>query len=533
MRAFETEKTEVAEIDRSVYDIKDKVNAAFEVNSGLTAEIVEQISKEKHDPDWMREFRLKALDIYNKASIPNWGPSLEGLDMRNIVTYVRPNTEMRGKWSEVPDDIKNTFERLGIPQAERSSLAGVGAQYDSEVVYHNVKEEVAAQGVVYTDMESAMKGEYADMVRKSNYSDIFLVDLNGDVVYSVTKHANFATNLLSGPYQSSGLGNTFAKIKRRLDGGQKPQQIFEFTDFGRNELTGQVVAYLAAPVMQYDYVRGVVIFELLPDKLNQIMAEREGLGETGETILIGPDKRMRANAWLAPEFSVENSFSPNFRPLQTPLIIKALSGEQGVGPFLSYHDDEVLAAYTQVKVFDTEWAFIAEISTSEAYAPIRQLETLVILLGAGSLLLLILFSRWLSHSITAPLRSLTAAAEQVADGALDHPITIPRTDDDIDRLAQAFRHMQRSVKDKIELIERQTQELQQQVKLTHKQNLSLQQADKLKDELLANTSHELRTPIHGIKGMAESMLASQQDLTEGQQKQHQQGKEFSEHRFAF
>ena len=164
MRAFETEKTEVAEIDRSVYDIKDKVNAAFEVNSGLTAEIVEQISKEKHDPDWMREFRLKALDIYNKASIPNWGPSLEGLDMRNIVTYVRPNTEMRGKWSDVPDDIKNTFERLGIPQAERSSLAGVGAQYDSELVYHNVREEVAAQGVVYTDMESALTGEYADLV---------------------------------------------------------------------------------------------------------------------------------------------------------------------------------------------------------------------------------------------------------------------------------------------------------------------------------------------------------------------------------
>ena len=166
MRAFETEKTEVAEIDRSVYDIKDKVNAAFEVNSGLTAEIVEKISEEKHDPEWMREFRLKALENYNKMSIPNWGPSLEGLDMSNIVTYVRPNTEMRGKWSDVPEDIKNTFERLGIPQAERSSLAGVGAQYDSEVVYHNVKEEVAAQGVVYTDMESALTGPYADMVKE-------------------------------------------------------------------------------------------------------------------------------------------------------------------------------------------------------------------------------------------------------------------------------------------------------------------------------------------------------------------------------
>ncbi len=81
------------------------------------------------------------------------------------MTYVRPNTNMSAKWSDVPEDIKDTFERLGIPQAERKSLAGVGAQYDSELVYHNVKAEVAAQGVVYTDLESAMHGEYADMVR--------------------------------------------------------------------------------------------------------------------------------------------------------------------------------------------------------------------------------------------------------------------------------------------------------------------------------------------------------------------------------
>ena len=86
--------------------------------------------------------------------------------MDHIVTYVRPKTKMSAKWSEVPQDIKDTFERLGIPQAERKSLAGVGAQYDSELVYHNVKAEVAAQGVVYTDLESAMHGEYADMIQK-------------------------------------------------------------------------------------------------------------------------------------------------------------------------------------------------------------------------------------------------------------------------------------------------------------------------------------------------------------------------------
>ena len=165
MRAFETEKSDVAEVDRSIYDIKDKPNAAFEVHSGLTPEIVEKISEEKNDPEWMRIFRQKSLRIYNSMPVQNWGPSIEGLDMSNIVTYVRPKTEMRGKWSEVPDDIKNTFERLGIPKAERASLAGVGAQYDSEVVYHNVKAEVAAQGVVYTDIESALNGPYAEMVR--------------------------------------------------------------------------------------------------------------------------------------------------------------------------------------------------------------------------------------------------------------------------------------------------------------------------------------------------------------------------------
>ena len=103
----------------------------------------------------MEIFRLQSLQIYNRIKEPDWGPSLEGLDMEHIVTYVRPNTHMSGKWSDVPEEIKNTFELLGIPQAEQKSLAGVGAQYDSELVYHHVREEVAAQGVVYTDMESA------------------------------------------------------------------------------------------------------------------------------------------------------------------------------------------------------------------------------------------------------------------------------------------------------------------------------------------------------------------------------------------
>ena len=160
------EKTYVEDINRSMYDFRNEDKDNFKIAAGLTPELVSQISKEKNDPAWMQNFRLQALQIYNQMEVPPWGPSIEGLDIDNIVTYVRPNTNMKTKWSDVPEDIKDTFEKLGIPQAERKSLAGVGAQYDSELVYHNVRDEVSQMGVVYTDLESAMHGEYADMIQK-------------------------------------------------------------------------------------------------------------------------------------------------------------------------------------------------------------------------------------------------------------------------------------------------------------------------------------------------------------------------------
>ena len=160
------EKTYVSDIDRSIYDVIDEEKDAFRLESGLSEEVVKKISEEKNDPDWMRNFRLQSLKVYNEMPVPDWGPSIEGLNMDNIATYVRPNTKMANDWEHVPEDIKETFERLGIPQSERKSLAGVGAQYDSELVYHNVKDEVARQGVVYTDLESAMHGEYRQMIQE-------------------------------------------------------------------------------------------------------------------------------------------------------------------------------------------------------------------------------------------------------------------------------------------------------------------------------------------------------------------------------
>ena len=158
----------VEDIDRSLYDFRyeEKEGEFYKIKEGLTEDIVLEISEKKNDPKWMRDFRLKSLEIYHKSEMPNWGPDISGLNVDNIVTYVKPNTEMSQTWEEVPEDIKNTFEKLGIPEAERKSLAGVGAQYDSELVYHNLQEEVARQGVIYTDIESALHGPYGKMIEE-------------------------------------------------------------------------------------------------------------------------------------------------------------------------------------------------------------------------------------------------------------------------------------------------------------------------------------------------------------------------------
>ncbi len=114
-------RTEVADIDRSLYDFTFGEEGFERLDAGITPDIVREISAKKDEPQWMLDLRLKSLEIFNRFPDPTWGPSIEGLDMDNIVTYVKPNTDQKHDWESVPDDIKNTFERLGIPEAERST----------------------------------------------------------------------------------------------------------------------------------------------------------------------------------------------------------------------------------------------------------------------------------------------------------------------------------------------------------------------------------------------------------------------------
>ena len=147
------------------YGFHDEDVSIFRSERGLTENIVTEISKMKEEPQWMLDFRLKALKLFYKMPMPQWGGDLSELDFDDITYYVKPSEHTERSWDEVPEEIKRTFDKLGIPEAEQKYLAGVSAQYESEVVYHNMKEEFEKLGIIFTDTDSALK-EYPDLFKE-------------------------------------------------------------------------------------------------------------------------------------------------------------------------------------------------------------------------------------------------------------------------------------------------------------------------------------------------------------------------------
>ena len=148
------------------YGFHDPEDYVHKAPKGLSHEVVEMISRYKQEPDWMRRFRHEALDIFLQKPMPKWGNQelLRSLDFDNIHYYIKPKGEQAQDWEDVPENIKRTFEKLGVPEAEQKFLAGVTAQYESEVVYHSIREDLQKLGVIFTDMDSALR-EHPDIVR--------------------------------------------------------------------------------------------------------------------------------------------------------------------------------------------------------------------------------------------------------------------------------------------------------------------------------------------------------------------------------
>ena len=140
------------------------------INKGISEELVRHISKTKGEPAWMLEKRLAAFALYEKAPMPKYGPDLSGLDLENMIYYVDPDTPETDKWADLPAEITETFEKLGIPKAEREYLGGVGAQYDSGMVYHRLKQSLADKGVIFENMDVALQ-KYPELVQKYFMTD--------------------------------------------------------------------------------------------------------------------------------------------------------------------------------------------------------------------------------------------------------------------------------------------------------------------------------------------------------------------------
>ncbi|TYB90917.1 MAG: Fe-S cluster assembly protein SufB, partial [Kosmotoga sp.] len=152
-------------VDDKSFNFKQNTRYSAKSKPGIRKELIEEISSYKNEPEWMLKHRLDSLEVFKNIKEPRFGVDTSKLDIQQIIPYLRPEANKGNNWDDVPYEIKDTFERLGIPESERKALAGVGAQYDSEVVYQNIKEELENMGVVFLDMETAVK-EYPELVRK-------------------------------------------------------------------------------------------------------------------------------------------------------------------------------------------------------------------------------------------------------------------------------------------------------------------------------------------------------------------------------
>ena len=161
-------KTDISKIQdqatQNIYDEKVE-NVSLQVEYGLNEELIRKISKDKEEPDWVLDIRLKALKLFYELKDPDWGPDISFLDLSKLATYVKPVKGEVRKWEDVPEDIRTVFDKLGIPESEKKALAGSGAQFDSEIVYHNLTNDLKEKGIIYTSFDEGLK-EYPDLVKE-------------------------------------------------------------------------------------------------------------------------------------------------------------------------------------------------------------------------------------------------------------------------------------------------------------------------------------------------------------------------------
>jgi len=249
--------------------------------------------------------------------------------------------------------------------------------------------------------------KYTDMY---GYYDLFLINPDGYAFYTVAQEADYQTNFENGKYASSGLGKLFRKVK-----GTKEYGVADFAPYAASN--GDPCGFIAQPVLHDGKVEMVVALQLSLDAINTIMQQREGMGETGETYLVGSDKLMRSDSFLDPKnHSVKASFAnPSTGSVDTEAAKLALSGKEDAKIIMDYNGNPVLSAFTPLSVGDTTWALIAEIDESEAFAAVNSMKWMILVLSLVSIAAIILVAWFIARSISKPINAITLGMSEGAD----------------------------------------------------------------------------------------------------------------------
>jgi two-component system sensor histidine kinase ChiS len=347
----------------------------------------------------------------------------------------------------------------------------------------------------YRLMHLRYHSTYLEQVNRSEFDDILLVDIKGNVAYSVFKRDYFGTNLNDQRYQDTLLGETFTRISNRVKGIDKDETASIPVVYSDFDLSGSDPhAWFAAPIIQEGYLHSFALFRLPKQGIDSLLNNLHS--PEMEALLMNQERQM-----------VASNLSIDFQQGDTLFEEALYSGNSAIKTMENPEGDKYLVAYEPIVQDTFSWILAFALPESVAFANVHQLQSIFVVIMLTGVLIVTLTAHYLANFITAPLLKLTWAAERVSGGELETPLFNTDRKDEIGRLAVSFERMQRSIRDKIHTIGEQNTALEASLATISRQNTELKQADKLKDDFLATTSHELRTPLHGMVGIAEALIA--------------------------
>ncbi len=300
--------------------------------------------------------------------------------------------------------------------------------------------KVNIEEVIAPRFKGEQKDYYAKYIEKYGYHDLFLIHPKGRVFYSVTKEADYQTNMVNGKYANSGLGKLVRKVLET-----KTYGLADFAPYAPSD--NKPAAFIAQPIIQEGKVKMIVALQLSLEAINNIMQQRDGMGETGETYLVGSDKLMRSDSFLDPtNHSVKASFAnPSKGKVDTIASQLALSGKTDEKIIMDYNGNPVLSAFTPLNIGDTTWALIAEIDVAETFAAVKSMKNYTILVALITVVVICLCAFLTARSITLPIIEGVKMAERMAKGDLTQQLEINQKDE-IGTLGKALNNMSKNLR---------------------------------------------------------------------------------------